>query len=344
VGVEYEDYYSVLGVDRDASQDEIQKAYKKKAKKYHPDVNDDPEAEDMFKKVNEAYQVLKDPEKRRRYDQMGQNWNAGQEVDPPPGWENVNINFGGGRGGGGAGAGFEDIFGGGRGGRGQAEGFSDFFNMFFGQEFGGGGRGGAAGARARQGGRGQRGRRKGRTHRAEITVSLEDVYHGRERTVAVPVTKISGGQRVRERKTYKVKIPKGTTEGSKIRLAGQGDEGSGGGQAGDLLLKIHIADHPVFDVDGHDLRTELAVTPWEAALGAKVQVPTVDGEVSVSVPAGTPSGRKLRLRGKGLPTGDGEHGDLYAQLSIEVPDELTDEERELFERLSEVSDFDPRGQ
>lgn len=344
MGVEYEDYYSVLGVDRDASQDEIQKAYKKKAKKYHPDVNDDPEAEDMFKKVNEAYQVLKDPEKRRRYDQMGQNWNAGQEVDPPPGWENVNINFGGGRGGGGAGAGFEDIFGGGRGGRGQAEGFSDFFNMFFGQEFGGGGRGGAAGARARQGGRGQRGRRKGRTHRAEITVSLEDVYHGRERTVAVPVIKISGGQRVRERKTYKVKIPKGTTEGSKIRLAGQGDEGSGGGQAGDLLLKIHIADHPVFDVDGHDLRTELAVTPWEAALGAKVQVPTVDGEVSVSVPAGTPSGRKLRLRGKGLPTGDGEHGDLYAELSIEVPDELTDEERELFERLSEVSDFDPRGQ
>lgn len=353
MGVEFEDYYSILGVDRDASQEEIQKAYKKKAKKYHPDVTDDPEGEEMFKKVNEAYQVLKDPEKREKYDRLGQDWDKGQEVNPPPGWENVNVNFGGG---GGEGPGFEDIFGGGGpggggqqrgGGAGGAGGFSDFFQAFFGGGMGGGARGGGRQqARGRRGGGRQQRRqraRKGRSQRAKLTVSLEDVYHSRERTVAIPVEQVTAdGRRVQERKTYTVKIPPGTTEGSKIRLAGEGQPGPGGGPPGDVLLEIQIADHPDFDVDAYDLYTELPITPWEAALGAKVPVPTVEGEARVSVPAGSKSGRKLRLRDKGLPDDSGGRGDLYAELSIAVPEDPTDRERELFEQLQEVSDFDPR--
>jgi curved DNA-binding protein len=342
VGVEFEDYYSVLGVDRDASQDEIQRAYKKKARKYHPDVSDESDAEEQFKKVNEAYQVLKDPDKRKKYDRMGKNWKAGQNVDPPPGWENVRVNMGGG----GGGAGFEDIFGqGGGGGGAGAGGFSDFFNAFFSQAAGP--QAGGARGRGRSSGGGQRQRRgrsrqKGRSQTAKITVTLEDVYHGRERSVAIPLRQRQpDGRVVQQRKTYTVTIPPGTTEGSKIRLAGQGEQGAGG--AGDVLLEVHIADHPDFEVDDYDLRTEVAITPWEAALGAKVTVPTVDGEVTVSVPAGSQSGRKLRLRDKGLPDDEGGRGNLYAELSIAVPDELTERERELFEELAEESAFDPRG-
>jgi len=352
VGVEFEDYYSILGVDRDATQEEIQKAYKSKAKKYHPDVSDAPDAEDRFKELNEAYQVLKDPEKREKYDRLGQNWDQGQEVDPPPGWENVEVNFGGG----GGGASFEDIFGaggpasgagrgaGGAEGRGMG-GFSDFFQAFFGDAPGGGraGRQRTRSGRGRGGAQQRRRARKGRSQKANLTVSLEDVYHSRERTVAIPVEQVAAdGRRERERKTYTVKIPPGTTEGSKIRLAGEGRQGPGGGPPGDVLLEIRIADHPDFEVDGYDLRTELAVTPWEAALGAKVPVPTVEGEAKVTVPPGSESGRKLRLRGKGLPDDSGGRGDLYAELSVRVPDRLTDRERELFESLRDTSDFDPR--
>jgi len=176
-----------------------------------------------------------------------------------------------------------------------------------------------------------------------LTVALDDVYHSRERTVAIPVEQVTAdGRRVQERKTYTVKIPPGTTEGSKIRLAGEREAGPGGGPPGDVILEIQIADHPDFEVDAYDLRTELSVTPSEAALGAKVPVPTVEGEVRVSVPAGSKSGRKLRLRDKGLPDDSGGRGDLYAVLSIAVPEELSDRERELFEELADVSNFDPR--
>ncbi len=350
MGVEYEDYYSVLGVDRDASQEEIQKAYKKLARKYHPDVNDDPDAEEQFKQLNEAYEVLKDPEKREKYDRLGQNWERGQEVNPPPGWENVRVNIGGDAGG------FEDIFGGGapgggRGGRaeggaGGMGGFSDFFQAFFGDQFDGqrGGGAGAAGGRARRGRR-QRDRQAagGRSHEARVTVTLEDVYHGRERTVAVPIEKHTrDGRTIRDRKTYTVTIPPGTTDGSKIRLAGEGEQGAGGGASGDLLLEVHIAEHPDFEVDEYDLYTDLAVAPWEAALGAEVEVPTVEGEVTVKVPPGSRSGRKLRLKEKGLPDDSGGRGDLYVRLGIDVPEDLTDRERELFEQLREESSFDPR--
>lgn len=347
MGVEFEDYYSVLGVDRDASQEEIQKAYKKKAKEYHPDVSDHPDAEDKFKQLNEAYQVLKDPEKRQRYDQMGQNYRPGQEVDPPPGWENVSVNFGGGG---------QSPFGGGFGGGGAGD-FSDFFEAFFGdmagqarggqRARGAGGPGGFGGAQFRGGAdpRGRRGggRKKGKSLKARLTVSLEDVYHQRERQISLPIeTTTADGRRSRENKTYKVKIPPGTTNGSKIRLAGEGERGTGGGKKGDILLEISIADHPVFDVDEYDLHTELALTPWEAALGAKVDVPTVDGEATVNVPAGSQSGRKLRLKEKGLADDEDGRGDLYAELSIKVPDDLSDEERELLEALRDESDFDPR--
>ena len=338
MGVEYEDYYEVLGVDEDASQDEIQKAYKRLAKKYHPDVSDEPDAEDQFKKLNEAYQVLKDPEKRKKYDRLGKNWERGQEVNPPPGWENVKVNFGGDAGG------FEDIFGGGGPGGGMG-GFSDFFQAFFGNDVGGGARGqrqnGPQAGRQRAY-RQQRGR-KGRSQRAKITVNLEDVYHGRERTVAIPIERVGPqGRRVQERKTYTVKIPPGTTEGSKIRLAGEGGEGAGGGARGDVLLEVQIAEHPTFEVDEFDLHTDIAIAPWEAALGSKIAVPTVEGGVTVKVPPGSQTGRKLRLRDKGLPDDQGGRGDLYVELAIEVPDELNDRERELFEKLREVSEFNPR--
>ena len=235
MSVDFEDYYEVLGVDRDASQEEIQKAYRKKARKYHPDVSDEADAEEMFKKVNEAHEVLKDPETRKKYDQLGKNWKQGQGFEPPPGWgdggwENVRVNVGG--------AGFEDIFGGGGGGGG----FSDFFNVFFGGGGPGGARGGRGGRSAAGGGRGRtrgQGRqggaggfggfgggqsfaRKGRSHEAEVTVSLEDVMHGAEKHIAMPVREQTADGRVVERqKTYKVKFPAGTTDGTLIRLAGQ---------------------------------------------------------------------------------------------------------------------------
>lgn len=344
MGVEFEDYYSVLGVDENASQEEIQKAYKNLAKKYHPDVNDDPDAEDRFKEVNEAYQVLKDPEKREKYDRLGKDWEKGQEVDPPPGWESVRVNFGGDAGG------FEDIFGGtgggethGAGGAGGMGGFSDFFQAFFGSGAAGAGPHRQQGGARRRGGRGRQRARAGRSRKAKLTVSLEDVYHGRERTVAIPVEQVTAdGRRVQERKTYTVKIPPGTTEGSKIRLAGEGEEGAAGGPAGDILLEIGIADHPRFEVDEYDLYTEANITPSEAALGAKINVPTVEGDVKLTVPAGSTSGRKLRLKGKGLPDDKGGRGDLYVELSIVVPEELDERERELYEELAEASSFSPR--
>jgi curved DNA-binding protein len=352
VSVDFEDYYEVLGVDRDASQEEIQKAYRKKARKYHPDVSKEPDAEEKFKKVNEAHEVLKDPETRKKYDQLGQNWKQGQGFEPPPGWgeggwENIRVNVGGG--------GFEDIFGGGGGG-----GFSDFFNMFFGGGGPGGGRGAGRGARGAAGrqsqgrrggpggfggfGGGQGFSRKGRSHEAEVTVSLEDVMHGAEKHIAMPVREQTPDGKVIERqKTYKVKIPAGTTDGTVIRLAGQGEPGMGGGKAGDLLLRVRLAPHPDYEVDGHDLTTQLYLTPWEAALGTKATVETPDGDVTLTVPEGSQSGSKLRLRGRGLPKkGTEGSGNLYVELLIRVPEELTDRERELFEELQQASSFDPR--
>lgn len=325
--MEFRDYYETLGVARDASPDEIKKAYRSLSKKYHPDRNKTKDAEENFKKVNEAYEVLKDPEKRRRYDQVGRGFSAGDDFRPPPGWQNVEFNF--------------DF--GGRGSSGPM-GFSDFFESLFGSASPGG-FGGDVRTRTRDPFAGARQRaRRGRTAEAEITISLEDAYHGATRQVTLQQQEHGpdGGRRTTQR-TFSVKIPAGTTTGTKIRLAGQGSPGIGGGPPGDLLLKVNIAEHPVFDVEGYNLRARLPVTPWEAALGAKVGFQTLDGEVTLTLPAGSQSGRKLRLKGKGLPRkGGGERGDLELEVSIRVPKELSDEERALFERLQEVSRFNPR--
>lgn len=339
MAVKYQDYYQALGVSRDATQEEIQRAYRKLARQYHPDVNKEPGAEERFKQIGEAYAVLRDPETRRKYDQLGANWKAGDEFRPPPGWQ--------------ARAGRSA----GRGGGVRVEGmdvgdFSEFFETLFGtaSPFGraaGGGMGGMGGFgeafRAARGGAGARSvPRQGATREAEITVQLEDAYRGTTRRITLQ-TENERGERTT--KSYDVRIPPGVTDGSVIRLAGQGEPGTGGGGPGDLLLRVRMAPHPRFRVDGHNLVTTLAVSPWEAALGTKAPVSTLDGEVLVTVPPGSQSGQRLRLRGKGLPkragAGDGR-GDLIAELRIMVPKELSARERELFEQLSRESRFDPR--
>jgi curved DNA-binding protein len=331
------DYYETLGVQRSSSQDEIKKAYRKLSKKFHPDINKAKGSEEKFKQVGEAYEVLKDPEKRKKYDQLGSGFNPGDDVRPPPGWQNVDFNFSGG---------------GPRPGARQGEvptGFSDFFEAFF--------RSGAAGAGAR--GAGARPRRspfdfggagfeeegrEGQAHEVDITISLEDAYHGATKTIelAQTIRDTDGGQRV-EKKAFTVKIPAGATEGKKIRLAGQGGKGQGGGAAGDLFLKVHIAEHPRFKVDDHDLLAVLPVTPWEAVLGAKVPFATLENEVQLKLPPGTQGGTKMRLKDKGLPKQGGERGALVVEIRIVVPAQPTAEETQLFEQLAQKSRFNPRG-
>jgi curved DNA-binding protein len=324
--LDFKDYYATLGVKKDASQDEIQKAYRKLARKHHPDVNKDPSAESKFKDIGEAYEVLKDPEKRQRYDQYGSAWNSARQTGaPPPGWENVRFDFGGA---GGSGPGGFDFGGGG------AEGFSSFFEMLFGSGRAGAGRG-PAGFSGFGGAAGGRGPRNGADSEAVLSLSLEEALHGGPREIT-----FSDG--LGQRKTLSVKIPAGVRPGQRIRLSGQGGQGMGGGPAGDLLLKIEIEPHPRFKVDGTDLQTTVAVAPWEAALGAEAEVETLDGTVRVRIPGGTSSGRKIRLRGRGMPQPGGGRGDLLAEVRIVVPDQLSSRERELFEQLAEESEFRAR--
>lgn len=341
MAVKYQDYYQVLGVKRDATQDEIQRAYRKLARQYHPDVNKEPGAEERFKQISEAYTVLKDPETRRRYDQLGANWKAGEDFRPPPGWQSAGRRSRAGAGGGGFRVeGFDpQDFGG----------FSDFFEAIFGGRAGPfGGMGGAAraggmGGMGGMGGTGFRTERPGQTHEGEITITLEDAYRGAKRQITLETQEPdAAGRMQRTTRTYDVKIPPGVTDGSVIRLAGQGGPGIGGGEPGDLLLKVRVAPDPRFRVQDYDLITTLPIAPWEAALGAKAPVPTLDGEAIVTIPPGSQSGQKLRLRGKGLPKRGGGRGDLLAELRIVVPKELTPEERALMEKLAAASRFNPR--
>src|SRR5581483_11520614 len=304
MAVKFRDYYEVLGVARTATEDEIKKAYRKLARKYHPDVNPgDKSAEEKFKEISEANEVLSDPEKRRRYDQLGANWRAGSDFTPPPGWagqEGVRFEYGD----------FGDIFGGQGGGPG---GFSDFFESLF-----GGRRGSRAGAGFAM---------RGQDVEAEIELTLEEAHRGVTRTitlqstVACPTCHGSGAQNnkpcptcrgagvVNQPKTLDVTIPAGVREGSVIRLAGQGAAGTGNAQAGDLLLHVRLRPHGLFSLtsDG-DIQVELPITPWEAALGAKVSVPTLDGSVEMTIPAGAQGGQRLRLRGQGLKQRGGSRG------------------------------------
>lgn len=313
--MEYKDYYATLGVKKDASDDEIQKAYRKLARKYHPDVNKAPEAEAKFKEIGEAYEVLKDSDKRQKYDQYGSAWKRAQQTgSPPPGWEG-GFDFGG----------FD--FGGGGAGNGD---FSSFFDMLF----GGAGRRGARGAGFPPGFGGQ-GFGGGDTE-ATITISLEEAARGGKREIALQDP--STGQR----KTLSVRIPEGVRAGQRIRLANQGQPGMNGGAAGDLYLKIEIEPDPRFKVEGSDLHTTVSVSPWEAALGGDAEVQTLDGAVRVKIPAGSSSGRKIRLRGRGLFQSGGEKGDLFAEIRILVPEKLSERERELFQQLAESSSFRAR--
>jgi len=319
--LDYKDYYASLGVKKDASQDDIQKAYRKLARKFHPDVNKDPQAEARFKEIGEAYEVLKDPDKRKKYDQFGSNWN--RTGGPPPGWEGFDFGRGGG---GGGGFDFRDFQGAG----GGAAGFSDFFEMLFGA----GGRGRRAGGPAGFGGAGfGGGPQAGGDSEATLSITVAEAAQGgtRELTISDPST----GQR----KTLTVRIPEGIRPGQKIRLSGQGGGGMGGGPAGDLFLKIEVEPDPRFRIEGSDILTTVPVTPPAAALGGEADVETPTGTVRVRIPAGSSSGRKIRLRGRGLARsgGDkGDKGDLMAEIRIVIPDPLTDRERELYQELAEA--------
>lgn len=301
--MKYKDYYGVLGVERDASAADIKRAYKRLARKFHPDVSKEPDAEERFKQVGEAYDVLRDTDKRATYDNLGSGWHAGDEFSPPPGW-NVEANFGGGI----AGEKFD---------------FSDFLDSMFGGRAPHGDPFGAHFHDARA---------RGGDERAKIVVTLEEAFHGGERSLSVK----SGRGATRK---LKVKIPAGIQEGQQIRLAGQGRTGPGG-RSGDLFLSVEFAPHPIFRMQGRDVHMNLPITPWEAALGATVKVPTLGSKVDLKIPAGSQTGRKLRLKGKGL--SGSKAGDQYVTLQIVTPAADDEAAKRFYRSMAEKFDFDPR--
>lgn len=310
--MEFRDYYQILGVDKAATADEIRKAYRKLARKYHPDVSKEPDAEARMKEINEANAVLSDPEKRAAYDQLGSRYRPGQEFQPPPDWD-AGFEF--------SGDGLHGVYGD------QAADFSEFFASLFGRA------GAAHGAGGRQ--------RRGGDHHAKVLIDLADAYRGGMQTIALRAARLdASGHIVAEERTLKVMIPKGVKEGQHIRLAGQGGPGLGGGPAGDLYLEIRFKPERRYRVDGRDVYETLPVAPWEAALGAAIEAPTPAGPVMVKVPAGSQSGRKLRLKGRGIP-GD-PPGDLYLVLEIALPPADTDRARQLYETMARELAFDPR--
>ncbi len=312
--MQYKDYYKILGLARDADADAIKRAYRKLARKYHPDVSKEADAEAHFKEVNEAHEVLKDPQKRAEYDALGNSWHAGDEFRPPPGF---------GQGGGRREYEFSPE---------EAARFSDFFSGIFGGGGGGGGFGGMGG--------GKTGRR-GMDQNATIEISLEDAYHGATRQLRMEVPEIDASGRVSSRlRTLNVRIPAGVTAGRQIRLAGQGNPGRGGDN-GDLYLEVQIAAHPIYRSEGKDLHMKLPISPWEAALGATVAVPTLDGSVNLKVPTGSQSGQRLRLKGRGLPGKPA--GDTYVQLEIVNPPTESDADRSAYQALAaRFEAFNPR--
>ena len=329
--MEFKDYYQILGLDKSATQDDIKKAYRKLARKYHPDVSKEPDAAQRMAEVNEANTVLGDPEKRGAYDTVGaQAWAAGarsgDDVRPPPGWNTgYEFNEGGPEG-------FRAHFGGDDGD------YSEFFEQMFGRARGGAGAGGRrASARAQQ-------QMRGEDHHARIELDLADAYHGAERSINLQSARVDDqGHVVPEQRTLQVKIPKGVKEGQLIRLAGQGSPGFNGGAPGDLMLEVQFRADPRYRVDGRDVTQKLRVTPWEAAVGGSVEVDTPDGKtVEVTVPPGSGGGRKLRLKGRGIPSSTAP-GDLYLELEIAVPGAVTDEQKAAWKALAETyPGFDPR--
>lgn len=297
MAVQYRDYYEILGVSRSASQDEIRKAYRKLAKKYHPDVSKEKNADARYKEINEAYEVLKDPDKRAKYDTLGANWEQGQDFTPPSGWQGQggapHVEFGG-----------------------EWGNFSDFFKTIF-----GGGAGDAFSGSSRMGGRPVR-----RNTEVELELSLEDAARGGSHTL------ITRSQNGAQQETINVNLPRGIIEGSRIRIAGKAPGG------GDMYVTLHIAKHPVFEVDGYNLIRVVKVAPWQAVLGSTVDVGTLEGSVGMKLPPGTQGGQKLRLKGKGLPKrGGDERGDLFVRIEIAIPKTLTGRQKELWEELAKLN-------
>jgi DnaJ-class molecular chaperone len=333
MAVKFKDYYETLGVPRDATEEQIKQAYRRLARKYHPDVNPgDKEAEERFKEINEAYEVLSDPEKRRKYDALGSNWKAGADFTPPPGAGAFRADYGD----------LGDLFGEG----GRFGGFSDFFRILFGG--------------APRAGPGFAFSARGADVESEVTLTLEEAHRGATRTLSLPIEEpcaSCGGAGVRDQKPcpvcrgsgwrtsieqFTVNIPRGVRDGSVIRVPGRGGAGFGG-ERGDLYLRIRLLPHDKFQVrDGGDIVVELPVTPWEALLGSRVQAPTLDGPVEMRIPPRSQGGQMLRLRGKGLARPGGGRGDEYVRLKIVVPPQPTEKELELFQKLAEVSGYNPR--
>ena len=295
--MQYKDYYKILGVERSASADELKKVYRRLARKYHPDVSKEPNAEARFKEISEAYEVLKDPDKRSAYDRLGANWQAGQEFRPPPGWQDFSTGFS---------SGF------------STRGFSDFFDALFGGGFDRTQPRGGSGFNA-----------KGADQHSSIGIFLDDAYKGARKKI-----------RLDGNRSLDIKIPAGVTDGQRIRLAGQGSTGSGRGPRGDLYLEVNIKPHPYFKTEGRDVILDAPITPWEAALGAKIQVPTLGGRVDVRVPPGSQSGRKMRLKGRGLP--GQPSGDQYVVLQIVTPPVDSEATREFYARMEKLFSFNPR--
>lgn len=311
--MEFKDYYKVMGVKRDASQDEIKQAYRKLARKYHPDVNKAADAEESFKELGEAYAVLKDVEKRAAYDELGANWQSGQEFRPPPEW-GAGTEY--------SGSGFDPA---------DADSFSDFFESLFGQRMGGGpGAGTRRGFNAR-----------GEDHHARVLVDLEDAYSGATRSITLKTPTLDkSGHVVNRNRTLNVKIPKGITQGQRIRLQGQGAHGIGEGNAGDLYLEIDFRPHKLYTHDGKNIYLKLPVKPWEAALGATIHVPTPSGSVDLKLPPGSDSGKKLRLKGRGIPGKPA--GDLFVTVEITLPPANSESSKEFYRKMQQELDYNPR--
>jgi curved DNA-binding protein len=316
MAVQFRDYYETLGVAKTATDNEIRSAFRKLARKYHPDVAKDKKAaEEKFKQINEAYEVLSDPDKRKKYDQLGANWNQPGGFQPPPDWGGQQ-----------PGGGFQQYQWGGDNGGVEFEfggtGFSDFFEAFFGGGRGRSAFGGVGGRPATE--------QRGSDVEADIMVTLEEALHGSTRTVSLRRT---GSNKV---ETYQVKIPRGVHEGQRIRLAGQGEAGARGGRSGDLFLRVRLAKHPDFSVEGSDLIHEAKIAPWQAVLGAELKVPTLEGDVRLKIPPGTQGGRRFRLRERGLPGASGKRGDLYVEVEIQLPNKITERERQLWAELAKL--------
>ncbi|WP_067515641.1 curved DNA-binding protein [Endozoicomonas ascidiicola] len=312
--MEFKDYYKILGVDPDADKKTIKAAYRKLARKYHPDVSDHHDAENQFKAVAEAYEVLKDDARRAEYDELRQYGGSQQSFRPPPGWQSS-----------GSQEGNDDYF--------QGD-FSDFFSSIFGS---------SGGSRSR----GFEGRQsfsqRGQDLEKEMPVFLEDTMSQESKTISYSIPQYDDNGRITEKnKTLKVKIPAGVTDGEHIRLKGQGAPGVGGGENGDLYLRIRLVPHPLFDIEGHNLIITLPIAPWEAALGAKITVPTLSGKISLTIPENSQSGQRLRVKGKGLP-GKKVHGDLYALLKVVMP-ENNEPIKEHWQKIAELAPFNPRAE